>query len=79
MKNIQDEISTLASKMDCLIIIGSAFNNGTHQSVQKLFNEALSRKLQIIEINPKPLLNYMGIYKLCGDHDDVVPRLCKVI
>ena len=62
--------------MDCLIVIGTALETNL---ASRIVEQAVSRKLLVIEVNPEPCISYGNVRHLVGFAEKFIPDLCEGI
>jgi NAD-dependent SIR2 family protein deacetylase len=59
---------------DCLVVIGTKLETGMSNSIVR---EAMKKNINIIEINPEPIIKIGKTFTINGNAEDSVPQICK--
>ena len=59
---------------DCLVVIGTKLETGMSNSIVR---EAMKKNINIIEINPEPIIKIGKTFIINGNAEDSVPQICK--
>ncbi len=62
--------------MDCLIVIGTELETNL---ASKIVSKAIGEKILIVEMNPKPCIQYGNVRHLIGGSEKFVPEIFKTI
>ena len=59
---------------DCLVVIGTKLETGMSNGMVR---DGLKKNINIIEINPEPIIKIGKTFTLKGNAEDFVPQICK--